>query len=110
MKNLFLSFFIILLILSTTLIKSSTKKLEEKIYFSKENLGLLKEKYNLLKLEYDYLTSPNKLIEYQKLYFDGELKTLDIEKIGKIYIDQDGYKIEKFNFSKKWRLKKRELF
>ena len=61
----------------------------------------IKEKYNLLKLEHDYLTSPNKLIEYQKLYFDGELKTLDIEKIGKIYIDQDGYKIEKFNFSKK---------
>ena len=55
----------------------------------------------MLKLEHDYLTSPNKLIEYQKLYFDGELKTLDIEKIGKIYIDQDGYKIEKFNFSKK---------
>ena len=100
MKNLFFSILIILLILSTSLIKSSTKKLEEKIYISKENLGLLKEKYNLFKLEHDYLTSPSKLSEYQKLYFDDELKKLDIKNLGKIYIEKDRYKIEKFSFNK----------
>ena len=37
-------------------------------------------------LEYNYLTSPKKLIEYQKKYFDNELLEADIESLNWIEI------------------------
>ena len=37
-------------------------------------------------LEYNYLTSPKKLMEYQKKYFDDELLEADIENLNWIEI------------------------
>ena len=37
-------------------------------------------------LEYNYLTSPKKLMEYQKKYFDDELLEADIESFNWIEI------------------------
>ena len=84
MKKLFLIFFIIFLTIVTTVTKNSTKKLESQIYIVKENISILKNKYELVLLEYNYLTTPKKLIEYQSKYFEKDLIPLDITKIKKI--------------------------
>ena len=84
MKKLFLIFFIIFLIIVTTVTKNSTKSLESKIFMAKENISILRNKYELVLLDYNYLTTPKKLIEYQSKYFEDSLIPLDITKINKI--------------------------
>ena len=84
MKKLFLIFFIIFLTIFTTVTKNSTKKLESQIYSAKEKISILKNKYELVLLDYNYLTTPKKLIEYQSKYFEDSLIFLDINKIKKI--------------------------
>ncbi len=65
---------IIFLIISTTFIKNSTKNLDKKIFETQENIRALNEIHELVLLDYNYLTSPNKLMEYSQLYFEKELK------------------------------------
>ena len=84
MKKLFLIFFIIFLIIVTTVTKNSTKKLENQIFNIRENISILKNKYDLVLLDYSYLTTPKKLMEYQSKYFENNLIPLDITKIKKI--------------------------
>ncbi|MBD1167196.1 cell division protein FtsL [Pelagibacterales bacterium SAG-MED09] len=74
------------LIICTTLIKNSTKDLDEQIYSIKENIFFLEDRLKDSKLEFDYLSSSEKLVEYQKLYFENSLikKSLDELKILKI--------------------------
>ena len=43
----------------------------------------------MLKLEYDYLSSPKKLLEYQKNYFDEQLIPIDVNKLGLIFFDEN---------------------
>ena len=64
---------ILSLIISTTFIKNHTKKLDEEIFSVKENINYLNSVKELVQLEYDYLSSPEKLIELNDLYFDNEL-------------------------------------
>ena len=89
MKKLFLIFFIIFLIIVTTITKNSTKKLESQIFSVKENISILKNKYELALLDYNYLTTPKKLMEYQYKYFENDLIFLDITKIQKIREEND---------------------
>ena len=89
MKKLFLIFFIIFLIIVTTLTKNSTKKLERHIFNVKENISILKNTYELVLLDYNYLTTPKKLMEYQSKYFENDLIFLDITKIKKIKEEND---------------------
>ena len=77
--SLILSYF--LLILSTAIIKNSAKKTEDKIFTVRENLRILNSEFEKIKLEYDYLSSAEKLLEYQLLYFEDELIQKDIENI-----------------------------
>ena len=100
MKNLIKFIFIFTLIISTTFIKSSTKDLEDKIFNFQEDVGLLKEELQMLKLEHDYLTSPQKLLEYKYMYFEEDLKQKKIENLSTIYINNNNFSIDKFNFSK----------
>ena len=100
MKNLIKFIFIFTLIISTTFIKSSTKDLEDKIFNFQEDVGLLKEDLQMLKLEHDYLTSPQKLLEYKYMYFEEDLKQLKLENLSTIYINNNNFSIDKFNFSK----------
>tara|TARA_B100000989_G_scaffold264041_1_gene216261 strand:+ start:190 stop:462 length:273 start_codon:yes stop_codon:yes gene_type:complete len=65
---------IIILIISTTFTKNSTKKLDKKIFETQEDIRALNDIYELVLLDYNYLTSPNKLMEYSKIYFEKELK------------------------------------
>ena len=73
LKKLFI-FTIISLIISTTLIKNYTKKLDEQIFSVKENINYLNSIQELVQLEHDYLSSPAKLLELKNLYFEDDLK------------------------------------
>ena len=84
MKKLFLIFFIIFLIIVTTVTKNSTKELESQIFIIRENIRILKNKYDLVLLDYNYLTTPKKLMEYQSKYFENDLIFMDITEIKKI--------------------------
>ena len=66
---------ILILIISTTFIKNYTKKLDEEIFTVKENINYLNSVKELVQLEYGYLSSPEKLIELNNLYFDNELSS-----------------------------------
>jgi len=100
MKKISLIMFIFLLIISTALIKNSSKKNEDKIFTVKENLRFLNSKFKKIKLEHDYLSSPDKLLEYQVLYFDDELVKKDIQTLKKIKINNDEITISSFNLQK----------
>ena len=95
MKKLFFFIPVIFLIFATTITKNSTKKLDQKIFELKENIRVLQEKYELVMLEYNYLTSPKKLMEYQKKYFDNELFEADIQSLNWIDIQNKDIKINK---------------
>ena len=84
MKKFGLILVIFLLILSTTIIKNSAKKIEDEIFTLKENLRVLSSEFEKIKLEHDYLSSSEKLLEYQSSYFENELIQKDIQNI-KIY-------------------------
>ena len=86
MKKIFFFIPVIFLIFATTITKNSTKQLDKKIFETNENIRVLKDKYELEMLEYNYLSSPKKLIEYQKKYFDNELLEADIANINWIEI------------------------
>ena len=100
MKKISLVIFIFLLIISTALIKNSAKKNEDKIFTVEENLRFLNSKFKKIKLEHDYLSSPDKLLEYQVLYFDDELVQKDIQTLKKIEINNDEITISSFNLQK----------
>lgn len=95
MKKLILVSIIIILIFLNSLITISTKNIDENIYLTKENISLLKNKSELLKLEFDYLTSPSKLLEYQELYFDEKLEAVSIKNINEIVIYEDSVEFVK---------------
>mgnify|MGYP001395911327 FL=1 len=84
MKKIIIIMSIIILILSTTIIKNSAKKIEDNIFLVKENLRVLNSDYENILLEHNYLSSAEKLLEYQALYFEDELIQKNIQNI-KIY-------------------------
>ena len=95
MKKLFFFIPVILLIIATTFTKNSTKQLDKKIFETKENLRVLQDRYELVMLEYNYLTTPKKLMEYQKQYFDNDLQEADIESFNWIEYENEEIKIKK---------------
>ncbi len=96
MKKLFLAFVIFFLVLSTAIIKNSAKKIEDEIFTAKENIRVLKSEFENISLEYDYLSSAEKLLEHQALYFEDELIQKNLNNI-KIYkISKDSKKIQDF--------------
>ena len=95
MKKLFLFIPIIFLVFATTVTKNSTKKLDKKIFEIKENIRVLQDKNELELLEYNYLTSPKKLMEYQKKYFDNELLEADIQSLNWLEIKNQEINIKK---------------
>ena len=81
MRNFWLLFIIFFLIISTTLIKNSTKKIEDEIFSTEESLRVLNLNYNDVLLEHNYLSSSERLLEFQSLYFDNELSQKNIKEI-----------------------------
>ena len=97
MKKLFLISVILLLIIITTITKNSTKQIENKIFNVRENINALKDKYEFVLLEYNFLSSPEKLLEYQSKYFQEDLISLDLNKIKEIKIFDNEVTIQNFN-------------
>ena len=92
MKKFSVIFLIVFLILSTALVKNSTKRTDDEIFAIKENIRALKKDFENIKLEYEFLSSTEKLLEFQNLYFDDELVKKNINEI-KI-IDQSTKKLQ----------------
>ena len=109
MKKLLLSLTIIILVLTTAIIKNTTKKIEDKIFAYKESVRLLKSDLENIQLEYDYLSSAEKLLEYQSLYFEDQLVQKKIEDI-KIYnVSKNVNKLEDYKITKeKWVILKKD--
>ena len=95
MKKIFFFIPIIILIFSTTLTKNSTKKLDKEIFQLKENIRILEDRYELTLLDYNILTSPKKLMEYQRIYFDDKFVQKKIENFRIIEILNNELKINK---------------
>ena len=58
MKKIIFSILIIILIFFTSIIKNSTKNIDVKIFDLKEDIRLMQEKYELVLLDHNYLSSP----------------------------------------------------
>jgi len=99
MSKLFVVLLIVSLILSTALIKNSTKRVDDEIFVLRENIRGLRKDFEDIALENNYLSSSEKLIEFQNLYFDKELVKKEIQEIKKIKRNFDEIKISQFNFS-----------
>ena len=100
MKRLILLLSIFLLLIFTTITKNSTKEIEKQIYNTKENLRILQQKYEMVLLDFNYLSSPEKLMEYQSIYFDDELKEIDITNLKKLTLLGNEIQVKQFIDSK----------
>ena len=95
MKKITLSI-IFVLILATSLVKNSTKEIEDKTFVLKENIRSLKVELGDVKLEYNYLSSPDQLNKYQSQYFENDFIKIDITKIKKISKENNQIKLTDF--------------
>ena len=84
MKKYVILFGIIFLIITTSIVKSSTRQLEKKIFILKEEVKILEEKYDFLLLESDYLTTPERLIGLKEKIFKDKFFPLNPKDIKKI--------------------------
>ena len=98
MKKFFVISLILFLILFTALIKNSTKRIEDEIFIVKENIRDLKKDFEKVKLEHEYLSSAEKLLEFQNLYFENELIKRDIQEIKIIQKNLDNTNIKELLF------------
>ena len=100
MKKIILVLVIFSLILSTAIIKNSAKKNEDKIFTVKENIRVLNSELEKIKLEFDYLSSSEKLLEFQSLYFENNLVLKKIENIKVFIITNKEKRIENLKITK----------
>ena len=98
MKKMLLILSIFLLIVVTALIKNSTKKIEDKIFAINENIKVLNVHLGDVLLEYNYLSSPKKLLQYQSQYFENDLMQMNIADIQ--IMSENGNQVIIKNFTK----------
>ena len=92
MRKFLIIFSIFSLILFTAIIKNSTKRIDDEIFAKEENIRILKKDLENIKLEYEYLSSAEKLLNLQNLYFENKLFKRKISEIK--VINQNGKKFE----------------
>ena len=80
MKNFTIITFILILIIFTSLVKTSTRDLEAKIFTNEEEIKLLSDKKELILLEHNVLSSPERLYMLKKLLFNKSLISLNLNK------------------------------
>ena len=100
MKKFVLAAVIFFLVLSTAIIKNTTKQIEDEIFTVKENIRVLQSEFENVSLEYDYLSSSEKLLEYQYLYFEDDLIQKNIKDIKTFNISESTEKIQDFKITK----------
>jgi len=86
----------LILILATSLVKNSTKEIEDKIFMVNENIRPLKSELGNVLLEYNYLSSPDKLTQYQTQYFEKDLIKIDITTIKNLTTKNDRILVSDF--------------
>ena len=85
MKKISITFLILFLILFTAIVKNSTKRIDDEIFVKEEKIRSLKKDFENMKLEYEYLSSAEKLINFRDLYFDEEFIKKDIQDINLMF-------------------------
>ena len=88
MKKYIILFGIIFLIITTSIIKSSTRQLEKNIFILEEEVKILEEKYDFLLLENDYLTTPERLIGLKEKIFKDKFFPIDPKDMKKIDLNE----------------------
>ena len=100
MKKLTIIVFIFSLIFSTALIKNSTKKIEDEIFAVKESLKNYENELGDTRLEFEYLSSTEKLLQYQSQFFEKDLNQRNINKIKTITKKLNNLSIDNSNIFK----------
>ena len=98
MKKFFITILILSLVLFTALIKNSTKRIDDEIFALRENIRFLKKDFEKVKLEHHYLSSAEKLLEFQDKYFEDKLVKRDIKDIKVISVESNKFSIRKLDF------------
>jgi len=103
MKKFSVISLIMSLILFTALIKNSTKKIDEEIFGKEENLRSLNQEYKNAKLEFEYLSSSEKLLEFQNLYFDEQMFQKELKEINLIKKSSNKLIIKELKIINDWK-------
>ena len=98
-EEIFNNFFNIFLILFTAIIKNSTKRIDDEIFGLKENIRILKKDFENNKLEHDYLSSSERLLKFQDLYFEDLLIKKSIDEMNLLNQKSNFLEINAFKFT-----------
>ena len=79
MKKYILVFVIAFLVITTSIIKNSTRELENKIFNSNEKIKILTSRKEIITLQNDYLKSPQRLFEFKNKFLSN-LEVLELRK------------------------------
>ena len=79
MKKYVLVFIIFFLVITTSIIKNSTRELENKIFNSNEKIKILTSRKEIITLQNDYLKSPQRLFEFKNKFLSN-LEVLELRK------------------------------
>ena len=88
MKKYIIFFCIVCLIITTSIVKSSTRQLEKNIFILEEEVKILEEKFDFLLLESDYLTTPERLIGLKEKIFKDKFFPIDPKDMKKIDLNE----------------------
>ena len=99
MKRFLIISTIFFLIFFTAFIKNSTKRIDDLIFSSEENLRVLSKDFENIKLEYDFLSSTERLLQFQNKYFEEELIKKKIQNIKIINRSNNDLNIESLRFN-----------
>ena len=99
MKKFSIIFLIFFLILFTAIIKNSTKRIDDEIFAFKENIRILEKDFENNKLEHDYLSSSERLLKFQDLYFEDLLIKKSIDEMNLLNQKSNFLEIKAFKFT-----------
>ena len=99
MKRFSIIFLIFFLILFTAIIKNSTKRIDDEIFAFKENIRILEKDFENNKLEHDYLSSSERLLKFQDLYFEDLLIKKSIHEMNLLNQKSNFLEIKAFKFT-----------
>ena len=88
MKKYIIFFCVVCLIITTSIVKSSTRQLEKNIFILEEEVKILEEKFDFLLLESNYLTTPERLIGLKEKIFKDKFFPIDPKDIKKIDLNE----------------------
>ena len=99
MIKFFFTSLIVILILFTAFIKNSTKRIDDEIFAFKENIRILEKDFENNKLEHDYLSSSERLLKFQDLYFEDLLIKKSIDEMNLLNQKSNFLEIKAFKFT-----------